>query len=73
MGWKTLCHPNILLLLGATMLQYRFVMVSEWMANGTISEFVRAHPNADRLGLVRSSFKGLVTDDDMIAVARRCH
>ena len=30
----------------------RFAMVSEWMVNGNINEFVQAHPDADRLGLV---------------------
>ena len=29
-----------------------FAMVSEWMENGTIREFVQVHPDADRLGLV---------------------
>ena len=52
MGWKTLRHPNILPLLGATMSMNQFVMVSEWMVNGNINEFVKANPDADRLGLV---------------------
>jgi hypothetical protein len=30
----------------------QFVMVSEWMANGNINEFVKAHPDVDRLELV---------------------
>ena len=59
MAWKSLNHQNILPLLGATMGD-RFVMVSEWMANGNINEFVRADPNADRLGLVRFLFMDLV-------------
>ena len=56
MRWKTLLHPNVLPLLGATMSRDRFVMVSEWMANGNINEFAKANPDADQLGLVRSSF-----------------
>ena len=52
MGLKTLRHPNILPLLGATMSMNRLVMVSEWMVNGTINEFVKADPDADLLGLV---------------------
>ena len=56
MGWKTLRHPNILPLLGVTMTENQFVLVSEWMANGNINEFVKANPDADQLGLVRSSF-----------------
>lgn len=50
--WKALHHPNILPLLGVTMTDTRFVMVSEWMTNGTINEFVKLHPNADRFELV---------------------
>lgn len=35
------------------MTAYQFVMVSEWMENGNINQFVKAHPDADRLKLVR--------------------
>jgi len=44
----------VLPLLGAATINTRLVMVSEWMANGTVNEFVKAHPDADRLGLVGS-------------------
>ena len=60
MGLKTLHHPNILPLLGATMSMSQLVMVSEWMVNGTINEFVKADPDADRLGLVCFSLKVLI-------------
>ena len=59
-AWKTLRHPNVLPLLGVTMTESRFVIVSELMANGNINEFVRAHVDADRLGLVRLSLEVLV-------------
>ena len=52
MAWKSLRHPNVLPLLGATMSEGRLVMVSEWMANGDINAFVKANINADRLELV---------------------
>jgi len=58
--WKTLRHPNVLPLLGVTMDGTRLVMVSEWMVNGSIDRFVKMHANADRLQLVRFSFKVLV-------------
>ena len=54
--WKALHHPNVLPLLGVTMTETRFVMVSEWMINGNINEFVKAEINADRLALVCFSF-----------------
>ena len=57
--WKALCHQNVLPLLGVTMTEdpTRFVMVSEWMDNGDINRFVKAHPDVDRLQLVRLSFR----------------
>jgi hypothetical protein len=36
-----------------------FSMVSEWMSNGNINEFVAAHQNANRFELVSSPFKPL--------------
>ena len=55
--WKALCHPNVLPLLGVTMTDTRFVMVSEWMANGNINQFVKTNIDTDRLGLVCFSFR----------------
>jgi len=34
----------------------QFVMISDWMANGNINSFVKAHPDANRLELVGLSF-----------------
>ena len=53
MTWKALRHPNVLPLLGVIMTETRFAMVSEWMANGNINQFVRAHQDANRFELVR--------------------
>jgi len=50
--WKTLCHPNVLPLLGVTMGTKVFAMVSDWMANGNITEFIEAHRDANRFELV---------------------
>ena len=52
MTWKRLRHPNVLQLLGVTMTENRLVMVSGWMAKGSINDFVKAEAGADRLGLV---------------------
>ena len=52
--WKSLCHPNVLPLLGVTMGKRLFAMVSEWMVNGNINEFVGAHRDANQFELVRS-------------------
>ena len=56
MIWRALRHPNILPLLGVTMVGTQLVMVSEWMINGTINQFVELHPEADRLELVGLPF-----------------
>ena len=52
MTWKALRHPNVLPLLGVTMSDTQFAMVSEWMANGNINQFIEAHRDANRFELV---------------------
>jgi len=59
-GWKTLHHPNVLPLIGVTMTENRFVMVSEWMENGNINAFVKNRPDANRLRLLADVTKGLI-------------
>ena len=54
MTWKALHHPNVLPLLGVIMTETEFSMVSEWMSNGNINQFVAAHPDAKRFELVCS-------------------
>jgi len=45
----------------------KFAMVSRWMANGNINEFVKAHWDVNRFELVRSPFglpiSSFVVDD----------
>ena len=53
MTWNTLRHTNVLALVGVTMTESRFVMVSEWMENGNMNTFVKKNANANRLDLVR--------------------
>ena len=54
MTWKTLCHPNVLPLLKVTMDDAQFVMISDWMVNGNVTEYIGKHGDtADRFGLVR--------------------
>ena len=51
----------------------KFAMVSEWMSNGNINEFVATHPDVNRFELVSSQFKPLQfspdIDDYMVPVA----
>ena len=58
--WSTFRHPNVLPLLGVNMTGPRYAMVSEWMVNGNIDEFVEACPDADRLVLVGFSLEVLL-------------
>ena len=55
--WKTLRHSNVLPLMGVTMSEVQFAMISEWMVNGNINDFVRTHPDEDRLRLVSFPFE----------------
>ena len=53
MAWRGLQHPNVLGLLGITIVGYRFVMVSEWMKNGHVRRYLETNPEVNRLQLVR--------------------
>ena len=50
--WKALQHQNVLPLIGVMMSETQFIMISDWMMNGNIIDFVKAHPDANRLELV---------------------
>ena len=52
MTWKFLRHPNVLPLIGVMVSENQFAMISDWMANGNINDFMKAHPDANRLELV---------------------
>ena len=58
--WSSSRHPDVWPLLGANMIDAQHVMGSEWMMNGNINEFVKADPDADRLGLVSFPFEVLL-------------
>lgn len=60
MTWSTLHHQNVLQLIGATMAEGRFMMVSEWMENGNIKVFVKANPTVNRVKLVGFLFEVII-------------
>ena len=73
--WKALRHPNVLPLLGVTMTGTQFATISEWMINGNINEFVRAHPDVNRFELVRfrsGSYRPIIADNYVASVVERC-
>ena len=53
-GWKHLAHPNIFPLLGISMSAdpSHLLVLSQWMHNGNVMEYVRFNPKANRLRMV---------------------
>ena len=53
-GWKHLKHPNILPLLGVSMVANAsyFDILTEWMPNGNLMQYAKSHPEVNRLQLV---------------------
>ncbi|KAF9643894.1 kinase-like protein [Thelephora ganbajun] len=56
--WKRLKHPNIVPLLGVTITPLQ--LISTWMPGGNLPEYIRTHPNADRLAFLREATRGLI-------------
>ena len=48
--WKHLTHPNVASLIGVTTDPIR--LVSGWMPDVDLGEYIANHPDADRLSLV---------------------
>ena len=51
--YKKLIHPNIAAFRGVTTELFPLALVYEWGENGTILEYLRSHPEAQPLTLVR--------------------
>lgn len=56
--WKRLKHPNIVPFLGVTTDPPQ--LISDWMPNGNVVEYMQLHPDADRLGLVCPPFHSAI-------------
>jgi hypothetical protein len=52
--WKFLGHPNIVPFIGVSPM-FPICLVSEWMPNGDISQYLKAHNSADRVSFVSRS------------------
>ena len=59
MAWKHLQHPNILPLLGATISENKLSLISEWMDQGNIMEYLTRmkHLEVNRIELVSCSYR----------------
>jgi hypothetical protein len=74
--WNTLRHANVLPLIGVILTETEFTMVSEWMPDGNINQFVKEHQGVNRFGLVSSPSnlpQSLFIVDNYVAFAvERC-
>ncbi|CAE7085759.1 unnamed protein product, partial [Rhizoctonia solani] len=65
--WSRMDHPHIHRLQGVILFRDQYLgMVSEWMDNGNLHEYLRKHPGAGRYQLVHGDLKALnvlVTSD----------
>ena len=60
-GWKYISHPNIAPFLGISEILFSFCIISPWLSNGNIAQYIRKHQIVGRLKLV-SYFRGLQTN-----------
>ena len=51
-GWKYVSHPNIVPFLGVSETVFPFCVVSPWLSNGNILEYIKKNRRVDRLQLV---------------------
>jgi len=51
-GWKWLRHNNVLPFLGVSLEPPLLSIISDRMENGTIMDFIKLHPDFNRLHLV---------------------
>ncbi|KAF9781357.1 kinase-like domain-containing protein [Thelephora terrestris] len=57
--WRRLSHPNVLPVLGISPELFPLCIVSEWLIDGDILDFVSAHPKVNRLRLLTEAANGL--------------
>ncbi|TDL21254.1 kinase-like protein [Rickenella mellea] len=59
MMWRQFRHPNILPFLGIYEHEDSLALVSPWMPEGHVGTFLRTHPDANRLEIVRGIANGI--------------
>ena len=60
MKWSALSHPNVLPVWGVMVKGDELDMVSEFMVNGNITEYIKKRPEANPFKLVRPHFQHLL-------------
>ena len=51
-AWKYVSHPNVLPFLGVSHSLLSFSIITPWLQNGNIIEYIQKHRGANRLELV---------------------
>lgn len=57
-GVKTVFHPNVLPIFFVTDAQFPLFIISPWMSNGNIIQYIQMNPGVNRLMLVRAHRSG---------------
>ncbi|KAF9780901.1 kinase-like domain-containing protein, partial [Thelephora terrestris] len=58
--WRHLHHPNIVPLIGVAISPGQCLLVSDWVDNGTIDQFIKMNPNVKCTNLLIDVVKGLM-------------
>jgi len=72
-AWKYVLHPNVVPFLGVSEVLFSFSIITPWLPNGNIADYVQKHEGVDRLQLV-SDRRGLhkrVVRDFVISSLRK--
>ncbi|CUA72129.1 Ephrin type-A receptor 10 [Rhizoctonia solani] len=58
--WSKCDHPNVMNLIGVAQFRGQLAMVSTWMDNGSMCEFLRRHPQTNRYLLCTQIIDGVI-------------
>ncbi|KAF9789119.1 hypothetical protein BJ322DRAFT_522510 [Thelephora terrestris] len=58
--WRHLHHPKIVPLIGVAISPGQCLLVSDWVDNGTIDQFIKVNPDANRIDLLIDVVEGLM-------------
>lgn len=66
--WSKARHQNVQELLGVMMFQGRLGMVSLWMENGNLQEYIEKNPDTNRYQLVGTHINSLFIQHRLMAL-----
>ena len=71
-AWKYVSHPNVLPFLGVSETLFSFCIISPWLRNGNIVEYIQKHREANRLHLVSDRHNPNTGKDSKIPPSVAC-